>query len=277
MDLDRKNMPVTYFSSSHGKIAYQDSGGGHQPLIFMHGLPTSKELWYPVLEHLPETYRIILFDLNDYGQSEKIGRPISHQERADVLEELRQHLQLSTFTLIAHDLGSSVALDYMGKHGQAVDKLVLMSPPIFPDFVEPNIVKLVRIRVLGEMLVWILRPFLFNIGIKQGLTHKERFTPELQAAFADPYKDKHGRAALLRNLRWGRPYHVFRDYPEIMKAINAPTLILQGRQDPYIPVNQATRAQKMIPNAHLIFVEDGSHFLPIDTPKVIADSIYDFL
>lgn len=265
------------FQSSHGKVVYTDSQHGVEPIIFMHGLPTSKALWNPVLPHLTPQYRIITFDLNDYGESEKIGRPISHQERADVLDELRAHLGLATFNLVAHDLGSSVAIDYMGKYAQRVKSLVIMSPPIYPDFKEPVIVKLVRIPGLGELLVRLIRPLLFNIGIKQGLVHKNNFTPELLEAFAGPFADRAGQAALLRILRWGRPQIVFKAYPQIIQSISVPTLIIQGQQDPYIPLSQASRMQQMVPGSTLVVIEEGSHFLPIDTPKRVASKINEFI
>lgn len=265
------------FLSSHGNIVYTDSEQGVAPLIFMHGLPTSKELWNPVLLHLAPQYRPITFDLNDYGESEKIGRPISHKERADVLDELRAHLGLAQFNLVAHDLGSSVAIDYMGKYAQHVKSLVIMSPPIYLDFQEPALVKLVRIPGLGEWLVRLIRPLLFNLGIKRGLVHKKNFTPELLEAFSGPFADKAGQAALLRILRWGRPHVVFKQYPQIIQSISVPTLIIQGQQDPYIPMSQASRMQQMVPHATLFIIEEGSHFLPIDTPKRVALKINDFI
>lgn len=71
--------------------------------------------------------------------------------------------------------------------------------------------KLMRIRGLREILVRLIRPLLFNIGIKQGLVHKEKFTAELLAAFADPFTDSEGMAAFLRILRWGRPASIFNE------------------------------------------------------------------
>ncbi|NJN44555.1 MAG: alpha/beta hydrolase [Anaerolineae bacterium] len=141
-----------FFTSSHGKIAYTDTQTGAPPLIFMHGLPTSKELWLPVIPFLNPKYRVIAFDLNDYGESEKIGKPISHKERADVLDQLRAHLGLDTFTLIGHDLGSSIAVEYMGKYPRHVERLALMSPPVYPDFPPPPIIQLVRLPGVGEFL-----------------------------------------------------------------------------------------------------------------------------
>ncbi len=82
---------------------------------------------------------------------------------------------------------------------------------------------------------------------------------------------------MLRNLRWGRPFRVFRDYPQIIQSITAPTLIIQGRHDPYIPANQVERMHRMIAGSKLVYIEDGSHFLPIDTPEVVAKEVQDFI
>jgi pimeloyl-ACP methyl ester carboxylesterase len=264
---------IAFFLSSHGSIAYTDSQTGELPIIFMHGLPTCKEMFNPVLPHLPHTIRAITFDLNDYGQSEKIGKPISHKERAAVLDELRAHLGLAQFVLVAHDLGASVAIDYMSKYGSHVSKLVLMSPPVYPDFVEPTIVKITRTPWLGELLVLLLKKPLLTLGIQMGMVNKGNYTMELRHKFATAFSGSAGRKALLRNLRWGRPATMFADYPAIIKNITIPTLVIQGRQDPYIPYDHAVRLANDIPYAQLTSIEDGAHFLPMDTPKAVADAI----
>lgn len=270
------------FTSSQGAIAYTDTRTGDPALILMHGLPTSKELWSPVVRYLSPNYRIVAFDLNDYGKSEKIKRSgriahISHKTRADVLDELRAHLGLASFVLVAHDLGASVAVDYMGEYADRVDKLILLSPPAYPDFVEPFIVKLTRAPVIGEILVALARPWLLRSGVRRGLVHKQNLTPDIFAAFNSAFAGRDGRAALLRNLRWGRPHDVFRNYPQIIATLSCPTLIIQGARDPYIPLDQATRLRNTIPGAQLTIIDDGAHFLPIDTPDKVAQEINAFV
>lgn len=264
------------FTSSHGKIVFTDTATGDPPIIFMHGLPTSKELFLPMMPHLSKKFRIITFDLNDYGESEKIGHAISHKQRADVLNELRAHLGLEKFMLVAHDLGASVAVNYMENYAPHVNKLVLISPPVYPDFVEPPIVKRVRIPVLGELLVRVMKNALFGIGIRQGMAHPDQFTPALQTAMAGAFSGAAGRAALLRNLRWGRPHIVFAEYPRIIKAIAVPTLVIHGRRDPYISLEHAMRLKQDIADSKLEIIDDGAHFLPMDTPKQVAALINRF-
>jgi pimeloyl-ACP methyl ester carboxylesterase len=274
-----------FFQSSFGHIAFTDMETGAPPLLLVHGLPTCKELFQPVLPHLNQNFRLIAIDLNDYGESEKLsqftskkpGDGMTHKQRADVLDELRQHLELETFVLVAHDLGASVAMDYMDKYGKHVSKLVLMSPPVYPDFKEPPVVKLVRLPYLGEVLTAVLQNTLLHNSILNGLVNKTNYTPELRAAMAKPFADNDGRAALLRNLRWGRPGVFFADYPRIMQEIDTPTLIIHGQQDPYIPLSHAHRLQTDIMDAQLVVIEDGAHFLPIDTPEQVSQAINNFV
>ena len=272
-----KNMNTTTtqhsFDSTCGRVAYTDSATGEATVILMHGLPTSKELWNPVLPLLDARLRVITFDLNQYGQSEQTARHITHQERADVLDELRRHLRVERFALVAHDLGASVALDYMGRHAPHVARLVLMSPPAFPDYREPLLVRVMRLPGVGELTVRLMKRTLFKIGIGRGMVHTTRMTPELIDAFADPFDGALGRATLLRLLRWGRPRDVFKDYPRIAASIDVPTLILHGRRDPYIPPTQATRLHQLINASKVIIIEDGAHFLPLDTPAPVACAI----
>ena len=268
---------MAYFRSSRGRIPYTDTVTGQEILIFMHGLPTSKELFAPLLPHLKSSYRLITFDLNNYGRSEKIRRHITHKERADVLDEFRTYLEIESFNLIAHDLGASVAIDYMGQYAPRVRKLVLMSPPVYPDFREPFIVRVTRTPGLGQLLMLFFKPALLRIGISRGMVHRDRLTKELLRAFSDPFSGRTGRAALLRILRWGRPDAVFKDYPKIIASIRVPTLILQGQHDPYIPASQALRLHEDIPDSKLVFIQDGAHFLPIDTPQEITQEINSFV
>lgn len=268
---------VKWFAASAGTLAYTDNEKGSPALIFMHGLPTSRALWQPVLPHLHASYRLITCDLHDYGDSQKVGRAISHQERAKIVDELRQHLGLESFILIGHDVGASVAIDFMGKFAASVSKLILISPPVYPDFSVPWIVRLARPPYLGEFLVTVMGDLLFRIGLLYGLGHRKRYTPELHQAFSQPFKGKEGKAALLRNLRWGEPRQVFQEYPYIFRQISVPTLIIHGQQDPYIPVVYAERLQRDIAGSQLQIIENGSHFLPIDTPKQVANGINRFL
>ncbi|HFE46721.1 MAG TPA: alpha/beta hydrolase [Nannocystis exedens] len=272
--------PVRKWHCASGDLAFVDSGGDGCPLLLVHGLPTAKELWFPLIPWLlasDPTLRIIAVDLLGYGASEKPCPGVRHREQAAALDGLRRQLKIPRLTLVAHDLGASVAIDVLGAYAEGIERLVLVSPPVYPDFREPPVVKLLRIPGLGRGLLRIATPLLFDLAIGRGLSHPARLTPRLRRAMLRPYRDSNGRSALHQNLNWGRPAQVFAGYPAIMHNIAVPTLLIQGCDDPYIPIAQVARLHQHIAGSKLLLIADGAHFLPIDTPRAIATALLDFI
>jgi pimeloyl-ACP methyl ester carboxylesterase len=264
-------------STRLGRAAFTDTGEGSRTLLLLHGLPTAKELFAPLVALLAPRYRCIAVDLPDFGESQRQARTLTHVERAAWLDEVRAGLGLERFCLVAHDLGASVAVDYMAAHGEHVERLVLMSPPVYPDFRMPFIVRLVRTPGLGAMLLWLGKDVLASGAIRRGMGHPGRYTPELRRAIQGVFDGPEGRAALLRNLRWGTPGSTFARYPEHLRRIHVPTLVLQGAKDPYIPRAHAERVVQDVAGARLVILEEGSHFLPMDVPERVAEELHRFL
>ena len=266
-------------TTSLGDVAYWDVGepDSARVLILLHGLPTSKELWIEVLDELPEG-RIVVVDLLDFGESSAVDAfTLDHSKRAQAIDELRGELGINTFTLIAHDLGSSVAVDYMGQFGDRVEKLVLMSSPVYPDFEEPGVVDLARKRAIGMTLLRLMPRVLYKATIRRGLVHKSALDSYQTAAFVRDYGGRAGKERLWLSLSWGTPEEMFADYPDIMKRITVPTLVIHGQEDPFIPIEHAHRMDEDIPDSTLVLIDNGAHFLPIDTPAEVAAAISAFV
>jgi len=259
-----------------GELCYVDSGGDGAPAIFLHGLPTAKELWFPTLAAIGPQIRAIVPDLLGYGGSERPTRRVHHREQAAAIDALRAHLGLSRVHLIAHDLGASVAIDVLRDYAAAIDRLILISAPVYPDFREPAIVRLLRLPLLGPALLSIGTGLLFQVALRRGQHDPSRLSPRLRAAMVAPYAGAAGRRALRKNLWWGRPAEVFADYPAILRHITAPTLVLHGCDDPYIPIEHARRLAAL-KNFRLTMIPAGSHFLPIDAPEPLAEAILQHL
>lgn len=269
--------PVERLQTTFGEMAYWDTGAGGPAIVLVHGLPTSKELWADVVPALALDHRVIALDINNFGDSEQIGRILDHRQRAAAIDELRVQLGLDDFVLVAHDLGASVAIDYMDLYGARVQRLVLLSSPVYPDFVEPRPVRLLRRPILGRALLRTMPRTLFRVAMRTGLHHDERLTREQVDAFASFYRGRAGAQALYENLWWGRPDEAFARYPALMERLEAPTLLLHGERDPWIPVEHVHRMHADIPNSELILIPDGGHFLPLDTPAAVARAVLSFI
>lgn len=273
--------PTRQTETSLGTVSWldaRDRGEAGQPvLVFVHGLPTSKELWLDVLDALPDQPAVAV-DLLDFGESAaRDPAGLDHKQRAAALDALLASIGLTEIVLVAHDLGASVAVDYMGAHGARVARLVLMSSPVYPDFDEPGVVDLVRKRWIGMPLLRLVGRPVYRATLKKGLYNEDRYTDREDGLFRRDYAGGAGKRRMWQNLWWGTPEVSFADYPEIMRAISVPVLLLHGAQDPFIPLVHAHRMDADIPGSELVVLDKAGHFLPLDVPERVAAALSAFL
>ncbi len=118
------------------RMAYHESGEG-QPVVFLHGNPTSSYLWRNVVPHLSGRARCIVPDLIGMGDSEKLDDPgpgsyrfVEHRRHLDGLLEqldLGDHV-----TLVVHDWGSALGFDWANRHRDRVGGLAYMEAIVKP-------------------------------------------------------------------------------------------------------------------------------------------------
>ncbi|MBV9229329.1 MAG: alpha/beta fold hydrolase, partial [Chloroflexi bacterium] len=105
-------------------MAYVEVGTG-DPIVFLHGNPTSSYLWRNVLPYLQGLGRCLAPDLIGMGDSEKLPRSgpdsyrfVEHRRYLDaLLEALGVHERV---TLVVHDWGSVLGFDWANRHRAAV-------------------------------------------------------------------------------------------------------------------------------------------------------------
>lgn len=118
------------------RMAYVDEGEG-DPVVFLHGNPTSSYLWRNVIPYLTDQGRCIAPDLVGMGDSEKLPdsnadayRFVHHRE---YLDGLLEHLGVTeNVTLVIHDWGSALGFDWANRHRDAVKGIAYMEAIVKP-------------------------------------------------------------------------------------------------------------------------------------------------
>jgi haloalkane dehalogenase len=118
------------------EMAYVEVGQG-DPIVLLHGNPTSSYLWRNVLPHLEPLGRCIAPDLIGMGDSDKLPdtgpgsyRFVEHRRYLDALLEalnVREHV-----TLVVHDWGSALGFDWANRHRQAIKGIAFMEAIVAP-------------------------------------------------------------------------------------------------------------------------------------------------
>ena len=118
------------------EMAYVEVGQG-DPIVLLHGNPTSSYLWRNVLPHLQPLGRCIAPDLIGMGDSDKLPdsgpgsyRFVDHRRYLDaLLEALDVHERV---TFVVHDWGSALGFDWANRHREAVKGIALMEAIVAP-------------------------------------------------------------------------------------------------------------------------------------------------
>lgn len=117
-------------------MSYVDIGSG-DPIVFLHGNPTSSYLWRNIIPYCESLGRCIAPDLIGMGDSEKLSPsgPNSYRfvEHRDYLDALLEHLGITeNVTLVIHDWGSALGFDWANRHRDAVKGIAYMEAIVKP-------------------------------------------------------------------------------------------------------------------------------------------------
>ena len=121
----------------HGRsMSYVEVGSG-DPIVFLHGNPTSSYLWRNVIPHLEERGRCIAPDLIGMGDPDKLEesgadryRFVEHRHYLDGLLDVLGVRQSATFVI--HDWGSALGFDWANRHRDAVAGIAYMEAIVRP-------------------------------------------------------------------------------------------------------------------------------------------------
>ncbi len=116
------------------RMHYVDEGQG-DPILFLHGNPTSSYLWRNIIPYVTDNYRAIAVDLIGMGKSDKPDLEYTYQDHKRYLDAFIETLDLQDITLVIHDWGSVLGFDYAVEHDDNVLGIAFMEsiiPPRFP-------------------------------------------------------------------------------------------------------------------------------------------------
>ncbi len=264
------------------RMHYVDEGEG-DPILFLHGNPTSSYLWRNVIPFVTDDYRAVAVDLIGMGKSDKPDLDYTYQDHKRYLDAFIEALDLRDVTLVIHDWGSVLGFDYAVEHDDNVVGIAFMEaiiPPAFPRE-EPMGGALGRYRTeAGEELILEQNQFVELIlpgSVVRGLTDEER------AYYRAPYATPESR---LPTLQWprelpaaGEPARNVDVVTRIggwMRGTDVPMLFFWARPG---ALNNEAFAEAMVErveNIQTAFVGAGRHYIQEDQPEMIGRTLADW-
>ena len=270
-------------------MAWAEMGVG-DPIVFLHGNPTSSYLWRNVMPHLEKMGRCIAPDLIGMGDSDKLDNPgpdsYRFVEHRDYLDDLLAHIGVTgNVTLVIHDWGSALGFDWANRHRDAVFGIAYMEAIVMPitwdDWPEPSRPVFSGLRSpAGEQLV--LEKNTFVERILPGSIIRKRADhdmAEYRRPFAAPGEDRRPTLTWPRQIPIeGEPadvVEIVQAYADWLSVSDIPKLFINA--EPGATLVGAQRAFcRAWPNQTEVTVP-GIHFIQEDSPDEIGIAIADWL
>ncbi len=268
----------------HGsKIHYIDEGTG-DPILFLHGNPTSSYLWRNIVPHLTSLARCIAPDLIGMGKSDKPNIEYRFFDHLKYMEGFIERMGLKNITFVVHDWGSAIGFHYAMNHESNVKGLAFMEAILAPveswemfpkEFVETF--KAFRTPEVGWDMIVNKNMFVEQIlpgAIVRKLSEKE------MNRYREPYQQLASRKPVWQ---WpnelpieGEPRDVVEaivSYNQKLQQSGLPKLLFYATPGALIPGPMVEWCKANLKNLGTVDIGRGIHFLQEDNPHLIGSEI----
>lgn len=254
---------------------YLEDRGAGDPVLFLHGVPDSAEMWNGVIQRLEGQYRCLAIDLPGLGRS--IAPPnfaCSLKDMASFIDDLVGAINPSLpLNLVVTDFGATYGLAWAVTHPEKVRKLAIVGGVnFFSDYRWHPTARMLRMPLLGElgMATMTRSSFVKSMTASTSLLGPEHFGKIYDLSMSRPSV----RRMVLRLYRSISPKD-FVGWEDRLLAFTSkvPTSVLWGDKDPFISPAYAERfgASRV---EH--FPENG-HWLALESPAEVAQRLAAFL
>ncbi len=260
-----------------GRAAVEVIGHG-SPVVLTHGTPSWSYLWRNIATRLGEDHTVYLWDLLGYGDSTvAAGTRPSVALHAATLAELVEHWGLTgprSAALVGHDIGGGAVLRAHLLHQVPARALMLLDAALLTPWVTP-----VAAHMQAHLEAYRTMPtsvFSEVIAAHVATTTARPMPVEVTRAYLDRYAGNAGQQRWLDQVA-GFSDDDTRDVVAGLDQITAPTHVIWGERDQWLPLDTAERLRDAIPGAELTTIPDAGHFLTEDAPEATTTALHNAL
>lgn len=257
----------------NNKNIYYEIYGEGEPLIIVNGIMMSTASWLPFKDILSEEYQLVLFDMVDQGQSDKMTEFYTQDFQVELIKEMIDKLSLGKVHLLGISYGGEVAIKFAIKYQEKLRSLVLACTPHKTTAL---------LRYIAQRWAAVFKTYdgvAFYEEVNQHLYAESFYEKNMEwfrekADFFNKALPPAWYDGMVRLLESGDNYDSTAD----LAKINVPTLVIGANEDRLTPVKYQKQIVEGIgDNASLIVVEGAAHVLPHEKPYAFTAAVLGFL
>ncbi|QOW45288.1 MULTISPECIES: alpha/beta fold hydrolase [Acinetobacter] len=258
--------------------SYSEGGDRSKPTILLiHGLGNSRDTWNDVAHELTRHYHVIMPDLPFAGSTQvptnfDISVP-------NVTEQLRRFIEAAriqnNLNVVGHSLGGSIAMFYASQYSFDTQSLFLLSSGgVFKSnntnyLKNPIYLKQLLVTQAGD-LNFVMKKVMYNPPFTPSMINNER--EKMLISKAQDTKKVIDQIDALNKL------YTTSSFATMVRNIEAPTLIMWGKQDQIVNVEVAQELKSMIKHSQTPIILDRVGHMPLlEAPDKVVDAYLSFL
>lgn len=256
------------------RLYYYAAGtrGAGEPIMLLHGFPTSSHLWSNVVSLLPKGHRIVVPDLLGAGRSDLGERSdLSIRGHSERMIGALDVLGIRRVVLVGHHLGATIAAAMSAREPDRVTHLALLHP-LAGDVTLTGTLAVMRAFL---PLVRLIPPVAFRGVIRRELADwyvdPARARPSVEQYLSTLLKPPRWRA-FLRQLA-ALDAREMQECTRMLGAIRCPVAVVAADHDPAVPRVALDRVREALPSAALDTIRESRHFSPEESPEQVAAAV----
>lgn len=251
-------------------VAYNDYGEGVIPIIFIHGFPFNKNMWWPQIEELSKSHRVIAYDIRGYGTTSTSNEDFSITLFADDLVHLMDILMIDKAVVCGLSMGGYIALNAMQRYSNRFAGLILCDTQCSADTAEG---KEKRYNSIKEIESNGISGFID--GMIKNLFAESTY--QTYPALIDEIKHIMLAASSLSITNTLNALAERWETCSVLQEIAVPTLIICGKEDKITPPEKSEYMNQHIKKSELIIIENAGHLSSLEQAAEVNDHITRFI
>jgi abhydrolase domain-containing protein 6 len=249
---------------SCGEVHYFEKIGSGATLVLLHGAGADKNNWCRFAKYLGSKHRIIIPDLPGHGDSVcSLALSYTIAQQVAYLHELLTHLKTDHIHLVGNSMGATVAMRYTHIHPNSVQSLILIDAGGVEKTPSEMRLEIERTGIHPMMAIESVADYkkLMRYGM-----NKPPYIPNvfLKLLAADKISRRGIEQKVLNDLL------IDLDQTQILPTLRLPTLIIWGKLDRIVHVDDADLLHEQIQNSEKVILDDIGHVAMVEAPQATA-------
>ncbi len=260
------------------EVHYRDEGSPADslPIVLLHGTAASLHTFDAWVNGLKNAHRVVRMDLPAFGLTGPFpDRNYSMAHYTAFLKDFLTALKIKQCVLAGNSLGGQIAWNFTLEQPAMVTKLILIDAAGYPlnSKSVPLAFTMARMPVMKNLINYVTPRFMVKASVKNVYFDKSKVTDALVDRYFDLALREGNRQALVDRLNSVTDTLAYKQ----ISNIKQPTLILWGANDLLIPIANAYKFEKDLPNDSLVIIDKAGHTPMEESPLESLKPVLSFL